>query len=62
LARAAERLFQMCSENDRVILSAFSISSDSSKTSSIKSAQFWRSLLVAERLAVEISKAVPKEK
>ncbi len=55
LARAAEHLFQMCSENDRVILSAFSISSDSSKASSIKSVTFWRSLQEAETLAVRIS-------
>ena len=55
LARAAEHLFQMCSENDRVILSAFSISSDSSQASSIKSVTFWRSLQEAETLAVRIS-------
>jgi hypothetical protein len=55
LARAAEHLFQMCSENDRVILSAFSISSDSSKASLIKSVTFWRSLQAAETLAVRIS-------
>lgn len=55
LARAAEHLFQMCSENDRVILSAFSISSDSSRTSSIKSVSFWRSLQDAESLAVRVS-------
>ena len=55
LARAADHLFEMCSENDRVILSAFSISSDASKASSIKSLSFWRSLQVAESLAARIS-------
>jgi len=62
LARAADHLFEMCSENDRVILSAFSISSDSSKASSIKSVPFWRSLQFAESLATEISRAVTNEK
>ncbi|SRR6266545_2161799 len=55
VARAIQRLFVICSENDRVIRLAFSISPDSSRDYSIRSAQFWRSLQVAENLVLEIS-------
>jgi hypothetical protein len=55
LVKAVERLFGLCSENDRVIRSAFSLSPDSSRGSQVKSPQFWGSLQTAEVLAARIS-------
>jgi DNA-directed RNA polymerase specialized sigma24 family protein len=55
LARAAQRLFGICSENDRAIRLAFSISPESSSDYAIKGAQFWRSLQNAEALAARVS-------
>ena len=62
VARAVQRLFGICSENDRVIRLAFSISPDSSKDYSIRGAQFWRSLQLAENLATEISKVATRDR
>lgn len=62
LARAVQRLFQLCSDNDRAVRAAFSISPNASSNYAIKSAQFWQSLQVAESLAFEISKAAAKGK
>jgi hypothetical protein len=55
LAQAIRRLFQLSSENDRIVRVAFSISNDASRDSSIGTVQFWRSLQAAENLAAEIS-------
>jgi RNA polymerase sigma factor (sigma-70 family) len=55
LARAVQQLFGVCSENDRAIRLAFSISPEASKDSVIRSAQFWRSLALAEALAGKIA-------
>jgi hypothetical protein len=55
VALGVQRLFEICSENDRIIRLAFSISPDSSRDSFVGSAQFWRSLQIAEKLAMEIS-------
>jgi hypothetical protein len=62
LARAGQRLFQLCSDNDRAVRAAFSISPNASSNYVIKSAQFWQSLQVAESLAFEISKAAASGK
>src|SRR6266508_2575997 len=60
LAHAVQRLFQICSENDRAIRLAFSISPDSSSGDAIKGAQFWRSLQAGEGLAATVSQYRPK--
>jgi len=57
LVRAIERLFEVCSGNDRVVRQAFAITPDGSKDSTIKTSQFWRSLHNADSLAVKISSA-----
>jgi hypothetical protein len=54
VVRAIERLFEMGSANDRVILSAFTTSSESASVTAIKSGAFWQSLQAAEALAVRI--------
>lgn len=55
LVQAAEQLFTICSESDRVIGAAFTISPETSHGAAIKGAQFWRSLKSAERLAGKIA-------
>ena len=57
LIRAVERLFEVCSANDRVVRQAFAITPDGAKDSTIKSPQFWRSLNNAEGLAARINLA-----
>jgi DNA-directed RNA polymerase specialized sigma24 family protein len=54
LEQAAARLFSEAAANDRVIRSAFTISSDGSQNSGIRSQQFFRGLLNAERLAASL--------
>jgi hypothetical protein len=54
LSIAAERLLALCSENDTVLRSALTISSDTSRASSIKASQFWRSLSDAQSLAASL--------
>ena len=56
LIRAVERLFEQGSANDDVIRSAFAVTSETIKTSAIKTPQFWRSLVSAEALAAHISR------
>jgi hypothetical protein len=56
LARAATRLFDLVSANDRVIRSAFTISAEPTATTAIRSPQFWELLKSAEGLAAKISK------
>ena len=51
LVRAAERLFEFCSANDRVIRAAFSISPEVSRASAIRGPEFWGSLRSAEKIA-----------
>src|SRR5260370_25698319 len=62
LIRAAERLFQLCSINDEVIRSAFSVSSGNSQASAIRTPQFWRALKSAESLAAKIQHATAGNK
>jgi anti-sigma factor RsiW len=57
LVHAVERLFELGSVSDRVILSAFTASSEASKVTAIKSTTFWRSLNGAEALALRIQSA-----
>jgi hypothetical protein len=54
LTRAVERLFELCSANDKVIRSAFSISPDSSKASALRASRFWSSLKSVERFAARM--------
>ncbi len=58
LARASERLFDLCSQYTQVVRSAFIISSENTNTQVIRTGQFWRSLKRAESLAARIQKAV----
>ena len=62
LIRAVERLFELCSANHNVTRSAFAISPESARVSALKTAQFWRSLRSAERLAARINSATQKLK
>lgn len=57
VVRAIERLFELGSANDGVILSAFTISSDAATITAIKTGAFWQSLHAAEALAVRIQSA-----
>jgi hypothetical protein len=57
LQQAIHRLFQLCSANDQLVRSAFTISESSSKGSAIGSPQFFRSLRECEGLASRISLA-----
>jgi RNA polymerase sigma factor (sigma-70 family) len=55
LYSAAERLFELVAENDRVVSSAFAISAGGNTTSAIRALQFWRGLRDAETLAAKIA-------
>jgi len=55
LSAAAERLIDLCSANDTVLRSALTISSDTSRASSIKTSRFWRSINDAESLAASLA-------
>jgi DNA-directed RNA polymerase specialized sigma24 family protein len=55
LIRAVERLFEQGSANDDVIRSAFAVTSETARTSAIKTPQFWRSLVGAEKLSARIA-------
>ncbi|HEX8920347.1 MAG TPA: RNA polymerase sigma factor [Pyrinomonadaceae bacterium] len=54
LGQAADRLLQLSYANDETVRSAFTISADGRTAEAIKSAQFWRSLIAAEKLAAAI--------
>jgi len=54
LSTVAERLLDLCSANDNVLRSALTISSDTSRASSLKTSQFWRSLNDAHSLALQL--------
>jgi RNA polymerase sigma factor (sigma-70 family) len=56
LARAAERLLQLSYANDEAVRSAFTISADGRTATAIKSNQFWRDVLIAEKLAAAIER------
>jgi RNA polymerase sigma factor (sigma-70 family) len=60
LARAAERLLQLSYANDEAVRSAFTISADGRTAAAIKSGQFWRELLAAEKLASAIERVYQK--
>lgn len=55
--RSVERLLQLSYANDDAVRSAFTLSVDGRTTAAIKSEQFWRSLLSAEKLAAAIQAA-----
>lgn len=57
LIASARRLYELASQNDSVIHSAFTISSGGMSVSAVKSAQFRRSLGQAEVLAAAIERA-----
>ena len=52
--QAASRLVELSYANDDAVRSAFTISADGRTTGGIKSDKFWRSLTVAEKLALAI--------
>lgn len=54
IVRAVDQLFELCSANDKVIRSAFSISPDRSRASALRTAAFWGSLKSIERCAARI--------
>ncbi len=54
LRQAAERLVQLSYANDEAVHSSFIVSSDNQTVAPIKSAQFWRTLKTAEKLATAI--------
>jgi hypothetical protein len=54
---AIERFFELGSANERVVLSAFTISSDGTNVTAIKTPQFWQSLQASETLAARIQAA-----
>ncbi|HKR02592.1 MAG TPA: RNA polymerase sigma factor [Pyrinomonadaceae bacterium] len=60
LAEAAERLLRLSYANDEAVRSAFTISADNRTAAAIKSAQFWRSLASAEKLAEAIQRLYQK--
>jgi len=55
LIRAAGRLFDLMSANDRAVRSAFTISTETGAIPSLKSQQFWHGLPGVERLAARIN-------
>jgi hypothetical protein len=55
LIRAAGRLFDLMSANDRAVRSAFTISTETGASPSLKSQQFWGGLRGVERLAARIN-------
>jgi hypothetical protein len=57
LIRATERLLGICASNDKLIRTAFTVSSVSADASAIRSQQFFRSLNSAEALATRIARA-----
>ena len=57
LVLAIERLFEVCSGNDRVVRQAFAITPDGSKDSTIKSPQFWRALRNTEKIAQTVGRS-----
>jgi len=60
LFQAADRLFDLCAQNDRNIGMAFVMSSVDATAAGIKSPQFWHSMGKVERLASEIEQATLK--
>ena len=57
LARAAERLVELCAASEGVVGSLFSASSNPSRTAAAPAPQFWRSLSDAAALAARIEQA-----
>lgn len=57
ILRAVDRLFKYGSTNDRIIRSAFSVTTNGVAVSAIKSEQFWSSLKSAEAVASAIENA-----
>lgn len=57
LIQAAGNLYEMASANDRIIRSAFTLSSGNAAISAVKTPQFRRALASAEKLAATLEKA-----
>jgi RNA polymerase sigma factor (sigma-70 family) len=60
LREAADRLLQLSYGTDEAVRSAFTISADGRTAAAIKSGQFWRSLVTAEKLAGAIQSVYQK--
>ena len=60
LQQSAGRLVELSYANDEAVRAAFTISAEGKSAATIKSAQFWRSLSSAERLAEGIQHAYQK--
>jgi RNA polymerase sigma factor (sigma-70 family) len=56
LASAIQQLFDLCSEADKTVRSAFSITPDPSGATAIKGTKFWQSLVSAEAIATKVAK------
>src|SRR3989442_6971089 len=54
LAQSADRLVELSYANDEAVRAAFTISAEGKSAATIKSAQFWRALSSAEKLAAAI--------
>jgi hypothetical protein len=54
LRRAIEDLIETATANDRVIAGAFTVSDSEAALTSLQTAEFWRSLRTAERLAESV--------
>jgi hypothetical protein len=52
---AVKRLIVLASANNEAVQQSFSITANSNKSASVRTAQFWRSLATAETLAAQIS-------
>ncbi len=57
LIRANKRLYEIVATNDRIVRSAFTLSTGSISISAVKTSQFRRSLASAEKLATVVEKA-----
>ena len=60
LAQSADRLVELSYANDEAVRAAFTISAEGKSAATIKSAQFWRALSSAEKLAEGIQHAYQK--
>jgi len=60
LSRAITRLVELSSTNDEAIQAAFTISTGSGASATVKTPPFWRSLHAAERLAARIQSTTQK--
>jgi DNA-directed RNA polymerase specialized sigma24 family protein len=61
LARAIEHLFDLGAAQEKAIRASFTLSTEATAPSAVKTAQFWQSLKSAERLAAKIQGATANE-